>query len=194
MPWCPKCRTEYRVMGTCPRCGAQLADGLRPFAWADQIAVAAALSVGMTIGGLVVLAAAGSLIQLLPGGWLATTIAASGVTVAAFTAVAFRIGRMLAQRLTPVWTAMGWMIGSGAIFWFLASLILRNGHITPYGIMAGVILVFLIPSTGATATIYGMKLSRTDWRRFLVPFVVLTIVGAGALCYWLTLPPPDWMD
>lgn len=191
MPWCPKCRKRYAGVESCPKCGGELAVvPLMPRS--DQIVLMAALSIGLTFAGMLILGPTTAVIGLILGGW-PSLIASSTITVALFTAVAYRVGCYFEGRLAPAWTVPGWLVGS-ALFSFLPAMVMVLDGIQAWNMASCLVLMLAVPGTGATAVLYGAKLGMPGRRGFTIPFLILTILGAAALCGWLSLPVPDWFD
>jgi hypothetical protein len=188
MSWCPLCETEYSNRPTCPICGSTLADRLRPGHWALQLIGMFVAAVMLNFLGIVGLLVCGMVLNALTADQLVGTIGMCVLTVAAFTVLAFGIGSLARWVITPLWTAAGWLIGGAAVYKLLA----YPGW-TGWSLPDALVLLVVIPATGAIATICGARYRQGRTSLLLVP-VLLTAIGAVVLYCWLVVFTPVGAD
>jgi hypothetical protein len=194
MSWCPMCGTQYTEGWYCPNCESGLVSRLRPWRWYAQLPMVAVLAVVMTCIGILGIGLIGALFGINSGVHSFRNLIASLIDVTVCTAIAFGIGRIEGYRLTAIPTVLGWLIGVGALSWFLLPWALPVHEADAFTVISFVMLLVQIPATGAVTMLCGARFKGRDTIKLAIAPVLLALAGTVLLYYWTILPCPPWAD
>lgn len=200
MPWCPECRTEYRPeFDTCSDCGTALVPndpqiGSAPkqvrvwpsYAQVPGVAFfsfSVAVITCVTFGSLTVVF---TTIGVECLGWTGPEWVYIGLScllaINVYTTTSLYAGCTADQGFSPVYSAIGWLIGLAAfwlfLFWFFD---LTSGSIAQT-IWASVVILVIAPAIGATAMALGARYRRHPGPWLLILTAILVAFGIADIC------------
>jgi len=183
MPWCPKCKTEYREGDICLKCNVLIVEQEPQVAWRWYAQV----------GSVMVLAIVATIVAYYASIFVAinsTPFSIWGVIITLFavlTIIAIIAGYFAGRQWSPLWIFVGWLIPFAVFYAIFKQLGYGGGGDECERTFA--LTYGFFPVLGTASTMIGILMS--TFRRWIYALLAIPFLSIAIAAFWQFLKAID---